>query len=188
MKKLLTTGALLLGCTCAHASPISWDFSYTGFFDREANTFLADEAIHGSFRGNDLNGNGLLEKGELLSLVIGGLDYIACAGGSNAHYQCGATGFSFSPEAGLQFAVGSYGSDPEGWRGGGYLITSGEQIYSYDFDPSGTRERHLMWTADTRLTMIPHAPEPTTWAMLATGLLVLGWRARRAGRLTRRPA
>jgi hypothetical protein len=186
MKKLLTTGALLLCCASAHASPISWGFSYRGFFDREANQFIADETIHGAFTGDDLNSNGLLELRELQSLVIGELDYIACAPGSNAYYQCGATAFSFSADAGLNFAVGSYGADPEGWVGGGRLITTGEQQYDYDYYPNSMRERHLMWTADTQLTMrstsmatVSDVPEPATLLMFASGLAAIGWGARR---------
>lgn len=180
MKKLLTTGALLLSCASVHASPVSWGFSYSGFFDQEAGLFLTDETIHGSFKGNDLNGDGLLAKDELLSLVIGELDYIACAAGSNPWYQCGATAFSFSPDAGLHFAVGTYGSDPEGWVGGGRLITTGDQHYAYEYNPYATTERHLLWTSQTQLTMMSQAPEPATWAMMVAGLLALGWRARRA--------
>ncbi len=179
MKKLLTTGALLLGCAAAHAAPISWGFSFAGFYDQEADAFLTDETIAGSFKGNDLDGDGLLEKDELLSLVVGETDYIACAAGSNDWYTCGATAFSFSPDAGLSFAVGSYGSDPEGWVGGGLLITTGDLHYAYDFNPGGTHERHLYWTSDTRLTMVSEAPEPSTWAMLGIGLLGLAWRVRR---------
>ena len=198
MKKLLTTGALLLGCAAAQASPISsstsspmsspmsWGFSFAGFFDREAGVFLTDETISGSFTGDDSNANGLLEKNELSSLVVGETDYIACAASSNPYYQCGATAFSFSLADGLNFAVGSYGNDPEGWVGGGRLITTGDMHYAYDFNPGGTHERHLMWTSDTVLTMnakamIVQVPEPGTWAMMGLGLAGLGWQLRRRG-------
>ena len=179
MKKLLTPGARLRGCAAAPADPISWGFSFAGFYDQEADAFLTDETINGSFKGNDLDSDGLLEKDELLALVVGETDYIACAAGSNAWYTCGATAFSFSPDAGLSFAVGSYGSDPEGWVGGGRLITTGDLHYAYDFNPGGTHERHLYWTSDTRLTLISQAPEPGAWAMLGVGLLGLAWRTRR---------
>ncbi|KFI07078.1 PEP-CTERM sorting domain-containing protein [Massilia sp. BSC265] len=186
MKKFLSTGALLL-CCAAHAdvaradpaSTISWGFSFNGFYDSVSNSFLPEEVITGSFKGNDLNSNGLLEKDELLTLVVGELDYIACAPTSNAYYQCGATSFSFSQDAGLHFSVGSYGQDPEGWVGGGRLITTGDQHYAYEFNPGMTSERHLYWTSDTRLTMMSQAPEPSTWAMLGAGLAGLTWRARR---------
>ncbi|MCC2954037.1 PEP-CTERM sorting domain-containing protein [Massilia sp. IC2-477] len=185
MKKLLSTGALLLCCTAAHADPtesISWGFSFNGFYDSVSDSFLPDEIISGSFKGNDLDSDGVLEKGELLSLVVGELDYIACASTSNDYYQCGASSFAFSPDAGLHFSVGSYGQDPEGWVGGGRLITTGDQHYAYDFNPNMTTERHLYWTSDTRLSMMSQAPEPHTWAMLAAGLLGLTWRVRSQAR------
>lgn len=180
MNKLLPTGALLLCCTAAHAAPIAWGFSFNGFYDSVSSSFLPDEVISGSFRGNDLDGDGLLAKEELLSLVVGELDYVACASDSNAFHTCGATGFSFSPDSGLYFSVGSYGSDPEGWVGGGRLITTGDQHYAYAFKPGMTTERHLYWTAETTLTMMSQAPEPHAWLMLAGGLLGLGWRGRRS--------
>lgn len=188
MKKLLTAGALFLGCAAAHAAPISWGFSFTGFYDQEAGIFLTDERITGSFKGNDLDADGLLEKEELLALVVGEIDYIACAASSNAYYQCGATAFSFSPDAGLNFSAGSYGSDPEGWVGGGRLITVGDMHYAYDYNPGGTHERHLLWTSDTRLTIMSQAPEPGTWAMLAAGLAGIAWRVRRQAAKSPTPA
>ena len=200
MKKLLSTGALLLCCSAAHADPIAapapastpaasfaWGFSFNGFYDSVSDSFLPQEVISGSFRGEDRDADGLLERDELVSLVIGELDYVACAAASNAYYQCGATSFTFSQDAGLHFSVGSYGSDPEGWVGGGRLITTGDQHYAYDFNPGMTTERHLYWTSDTQLSMnsismAAAVPEPSTWTMLALGLLGLGWRARRASR------
>ena len=56
MKQRLITGALLLRYASAHASLLSWRFSYTGYFDQRAVQFLADATIRGSFKGNDLNG------------------------------------------------------------------------------------------------------------------------------------
>jgi hypothetical protein len=188
MKHLLSTGALLLCCTAVHASPISLGFSFNGFYDSASSSFVPEEVVSGSFTGEDLDGDGVLEKSELLSLVIDELDYIACAAASNAHYQCGATSFAFSAGSGLQFSVGSYGSDPEGWVGGGRLITTGDQHYAYDFNPGMTVERHLYWTSDTRLTMVSMAtamqaatemPEPGSWALLGVGLLGMAWRGRR---------
>jgi MYXO-CTERM domain-containing protein len=184
MKSVLTATALLLGSALAHAQTAHWTFTYTGFYDQEAAVFLPDMQIAGSFTGSDLNANGLLEREELSSLTIGSMDYVACAAGSNATYHCGADSFVFSPGAGLSFSLGEYGSDPEGWVGGGHLIESGKLSYEYQFDPRTTTEHHLYWTDHTLLNMfsaspVSPVPEAPAWAMLAAGLgAVAVWRRR----------
>jgi MYXO-CTERM domain-containing protein len=184
MKHHLAATALLLGSALAHAQSSHWTFTYAGFYDHEAAIFLPDMQISGSFTGNDANANGVLELGELNSLTIGSMDYIACASGSNAYYHCGADSFQFSPDKGLAFSLGEYGSDPEGWRGGGHLIESGKLSYEYQFDPGASIEHHLYWTEGTVLSMLSASPvspvpEAPGWAMLAAGLGAIGlWRRR----------
>lgn len=186
MKHLLSATALLLGSALAHAQSAHWTFTYTGFYDHEAAVFLPGMQISGSFTGTDLNADGVLELGELNSLTIGSMDYIACGTRSNAYYHCGADSFVFSPDKGLSFSLGEYGSDPEGWRGGGHLIESGKMSYEYQFDPYTTTEHHLYWTEGTVLSMmsaspVTPVPEAPAWAMLAAGLGAVGlWRRRPA--------
>lgn len=188
MKHLITAAALLLGSAAAHAQSAHWTFSYIGFYDQEAALFMPDLRIDGSFAGNDANGDGVLEGGELTSLMLGNIDYVACASGSNAYYHCGAERFHFSTTDGLSFSLGEYASDPEGWRGGGYLVTTGDMSYQYSFDPYSSSEHHLRWTEGTTLRMVSAVPEAPAWAMLLAGLGVcgLGARVRKSRALGRR--
>jgi opacity protein-like surface antigen len=204
MKSLLSTAvllaaALLLGSAPAHAQPVHWTFSYTGFQDQEAGVFQPDMVLAGAFSGDDADGDGVLEREELQSLRVGDLDYVACAAAGNASYHCGADSFLFSPAQGLSFSLGAWGSDPEGWVGGGHLIESGHMRYDYGFNPGGSSEQHLLWTEETLLRLAPLAlatqsgsaadvprtnaaavPEPATWTMIVLGLAGIGlWTRRR---------
>jgi MYXO-CTERM domain-containing protein len=184
MKYLFTATALLLGSALAQAQSAHWTFNYTGFYDQEAAVFLPDMQIAGSFTGSDLDADGILEIGELSSLTIGSMDYIACAAGSNTWYHCGADSFTFSTDKGLSFSLGEYGSDPEGLHSGGHLIETGKLSYDYQITPYNTSEHHLLWTGDTVLSMVSASPvspvpEAPGWAMLAAGLAGIGlWRRR----------
>jgi MYXO-CTERM domain-containing protein len=190
MKFIVTAGALLLASTLAHAQASHWTFSYTGFYDQEAAAFLPGMRIDGSFTGVDANGDGVLERGELTSLLVDAKDYVACAASSNASYHCDADSFRFSAESGLSFSVSEYAGDPEGLNGGGHFVTTGQMVYDYRFDPYATAEHHLLWTDATMLAMssalpgsesVPAVPEAPAWMMLLAGVGGIGlWRHRRA--------
>jgi hypothetical protein len=206
MKLILSTGALLFCSALAQATPVHWAFSYTGFYDAEAATFLPDMRLAGSFTGNDSDGDGVLERDELRSLMFGGKDYVACAAASNPYYHCGADSFAFSSAGGLAFSLGEYGGDPEGWTSAGTIVTSGEMRYDYRIDPYTTSEHHLYWTDATALQMIsllpvtgtskmalatmaasaPAAavPEAPTWTLMLAGLAGIGLWRRRSGRIS----
>lgn len=180
--------ALALCSALAQAQPIKLSFSYTGFYDRQADTFLPDRQLQGAFAGDDANANGVLELAELSSLTLGGIDYIACAATSSPYATCGADRFMFSAQDGLSFSLGNYGADPEGWAGGGHLITSGEMDYEYRYDPVASSEHHLLWTGDTRLALqdgsaqagvLATVPEAPVWAMLLAGAGAMGALQRR---------
>lgn len=188
MKFIVSAGALLLASTLAHAQTAHWAFSYTGFYDQEAGAFLPDMHIDGSFSGVDANGDGVLERGELTSLLVDTKDYVACAASTNANYHCDADSFTFSAESGLAFSVSEYSSDPEGLYGGGHFVTTGQMVYDYQFNPYANSEHHLVWTDGTVLTMasalpgstsVPAVPEAPAWMMLLAGVGGIGlWRRR----------
>jgi MYXO-CTERM domain-containing protein len=179
MKFILSAGVMLLCSALAQAQSNHWTFTYTGFYDSEAAVFLADQQLNGFFEGTDANGDGVLDRGELTSLTIGATDYVACTS-STPYAHCGADSFAYSPSGGLSFSVGDYGGDPEGWSGGGHLITTGQMDYTYRYDPLSSSEHHLLWTDATRLAMSTNVsvmaavPEAPHWAMLLAGVGGLG--------------
>lgn len=193
MKSIVSAAALLLASTLAQAQTSHWAFSYTGFYDQEAGAFLPDMRIDGSFTGVDADGDGVLERGELTSLLVDTKDYVACAASSNAYYHCDADSFTFSAESGLAFSVSETSSDPEGLYGGGHLVTTGQLAYDYQFNPYANSEHHLYWTDATVLTMtsalggtesVPAVPEAPAWMMLLAGVGGIGlWRRRGSQRI-----
>jgi hypothetical protein len=179
--KHIFAAALFIASVAAHAQTSYWTFNYTGFYDREAAVFLPGATLSGAFSGVDANRDGVLERGELTSLTIGTIDYVACSGDSNATYHCGADSFRFAPDSGLSFSVGQYGSDPEGLVGSGHIVTTGDSIFDYQFNPNTSTEHHLDWNPATTLNMVAVVPEPVSCAMLAAGLAGIAlYRRRRA--------
>lgn len=189
MKRLhpLLAAVLLCAGAAAQAQSSSWTFTYTGFYDREARSFLPDASLSGTFAGADTNGDGILERNELTALTIGAVDYVACAADSNAYYRCGTDQFRFGPGNDLSFTLGRFGQDPEGFVGAGTIVITDDTIFDYRFTPNGSTEHHLDWTKSTTLA-VSLVAEPASGAMLAAGLLAVGWMGRRGRPTSRRAA
>jgi len=159
--------AVLAACAIpGHAE--TWSFEYQGFHDSLAGTFLPERKLTGSFSGQDSDGDGVVARAEILSLVVNGVDFIACESHSNEYYRCGTEAFAYR-DGTLSFTVGQSGRDPEGYVGAGHLYTTGEREYRYEFWPGQFAEWEYRWTPETTFA-ITAMPEPGTWALLLAGV------------------
>jgi PEP-CTERM motif len=193
MFKPLAFATLLAASCAATAAPGTWTFTYTGFYDNSSSMFLQDRTLSGMFSGEDVDSDGVIGVSEITSLLIGDTDYATCGAGGNPYYQCGAESFSFNlGSKKLDFVAGITSSDPEQVFGGSHYFQTGLREWEFHYSPYSFSEMSYHWTADTTLKIeggaggpilggeIPAVPEPGTWAMLATGLLlVLGASRRR---------
>jgi hypothetical protein len=180
--------ATLITASCGAHAATTWTFSYTGFMDANTGVFDASRALEGSFSGHDINGDGYVKKDEITSFLLNGMDYFSCAGNSNDFYQCGTETFQYQLGGALDFSAGERGSDPEGSFRSGHYYISGDQEFDYSFTPYSSFYNAYHWTEQTEFTIgkglvldspVLAVPEPGTWAMLATGLLVMTGAARR---------
>lgn len=191
MFRSLAFAGLLTASCAVHAVPV-WNFSYTGFLEQNTGLFSKTYSLKGSFSGQDENRDGYLEKDEITAFFLNGVDYIGCAGSSNEYYHCGTDYFRYKIGGKLDFAAGQGGGDPEGYTGGGHYFTAGLQEQEFHYTPSSYQENVYLWTDETRFRITKNrghgvpmgaqvlaVPEPGTWMMLATGLLLVAGAAKR---------
>jgi hypothetical protein len=156
----------------------TWTFTYQGFHDQNADTFVAERMLTGSFAGQDSDGDGTVSRAEITSLILNGYDYVGCQSQSNEFWQCGTEAFSYTPGSALQFTAGQGGADPEGWVGAGHYYVSGQQESGFSFRPGQFDIWAYQWTPQTTFA-ISSAPEPATWALMLGGLPLAAWATRR---------
>ncbi|GGY80472.1 PEP-CTERM sorting domain-containing protein [Pseudoduganella plicata] len=171
----------------AAAGPITWTFAYTGFFNQAADAFVKDYRLAGSFTGMDADRDGFVRLNEITSFTLGSTNYLTCGDTGNPYYTCGMSNFSYQVGGKLEFYASTDGRDPEGMAGSGHYIHAGFGEYDYRYNPFEYTELGNVWTEQTRFQIAPMmksgavspVPEPGTWAMLATGLLLVGATASR---------
>lgn len=176
-RKIVALLAALTCATAAQAADPTWTFSYSGFYNEEQGFFDPNFVIGGSFSGVDQNRDGVIERGELSSFQVDGVDYAHCANPGIPNFSCGLSAFAFSNKV-LNFTTTMYSSDPEGWVSRGTDIVSGVKHAYYYISPVGSTDSTMTWTADTRFDLQSPVPEANTYAMLLAGLGCLGVMAR----------
>jgi hypothetical protein len=177
MFKALSVALLLASGATAHAAQ-TWNFTYTGFYDENANVFDATRKVAGSFTGSDDNSDGILGKSEITAFFLNDVNYIACSADSNPYYQCGTDRFSYEIGGKLEFFAGTTGNDPEGLVSVGHYFDAGNRERRYRFTPTSTADASFLWTNDTQF-QISAIPEPGAWMMMGAGLLLVGAMVRR---------
>lgn len=175
IRKLAVLAALLSPLCSAHAEQ-SWSFAYTGFdvatvsWDGNTTKWYPTATIKGTFSGTDSNGDGKLVFSELSLLQVDGFDYVGCSWGTCLSDYT----FSYTPDSQLDFKVRRFSNDPEGYV---FWSTVYETGVRADFTtstlgyPSGSI---YSWTPQTTLSITAAVPEPSTYAMVMAGLLLVG--------------
>lgn len=165
------SAAVLAGSAAvAQAGPITFEFSYTGFYDKVTDRFDPAAVIAGSFIADDLNGDGLFAKEELLSFKHNGPnDYIGCGVGDQYFWKCTIDRFGYRIGGPLKFAT-TWSIHDVGYHVSSATTTGEEYVYTYS-SANGVDRRGLLWTDQTRFAInaLNAVPEPWPLALLALG-------------------
>lgn len=169
---LLASSALSLP-----ASAGTWNFRYEGFaYDISTGEdhyagFGGGYAVAGTFSGNDIDQDGVLELDEVSSFFAR-YPMTGCPTGDFPN--CALTEFSYSAEGGLHFASWSEWRYPGTDLGATMSIRSGESsLWRVASGYQLYRDERLTWTPDTTF-IITAVPEPSSYLMLGIGVLLLG--------------
>lgn len=188
-KRSVCGAVLAAGVLLPAGAQTLWTFSYTGFDYN--GTWDPDARFSGSFLGDDLDGDGVVEQAEIERLIWDGLWYEPfgtnyCGGGGN---YCTLQNFSYRLDGVLDFRTDWYYRDEMASSVGGTII--GNRIASAGSVGNGdTTGSTWRWTEQTRFSINPPpVPEPGQYALLTAGLLAGAlWRAARQAALPRRRA
>ncbi|WUR15494.1 PEP-CTERM sorting domain-containing protein [[Empedobacter] haloabium] len=191
-KHLIAAATALLTLSSVQAAPMYYAFEWKGFnysyttpIDPEPVTRWEPEAvISGYFKADDVNSDGIITLGEVERFNAGEGEMIGCPGRDSD--ISGLTGcviehFSYETGGPLSFRARAE------WSSAGSVY----RVYYWDMPEHGRSnfsndvccgDSWLSVTQDTKFTMIASVPEPSTWTMLAAGLVVATGAARRRSR------
>ncbi len=150
----------------AQADTVPHSFRFTGFFHEQTAQWLPDASLVGWFEGDDANGNGIYELGELSSFFLGEQPYL---GGCREADICGLFEFSYVRGGALNFYAswGVFDENFEAYAGGS--VRAGD--FARSFSPLGSQV--YFWRPETAFNITP-VPEPAVFAMLPLGLALIG--------------
>jgi len=187
-KKLLCAALLAAGTACAHAAETTWTFAYKGFVDAETGAAV-NYNLTGSFRGEDLNADGIIVADELTYFRADGYVLLepfpetpdwemnpgGCARTWDPYLKCEINAFSYKTTGELDFSIEHWGNDEASSSWSGSIVTGSHIGWaSGNWDTGSYSSTRYNWSDQTTFTISPPpVPEPSTALLLPAGLAVL---------------
>jgi hypothetical protein len=170
LRTILLAAALAAGATAAHADS-TWTFTYSGATSADAPFSLS--TLSGSFTGKDLDGNGRIDRSEVVSLEFFNYQVwpaadIATPSGSAGSSELSSFSYDIATRA-LAFDAKA-GEWHDAWmkNGNQLLYATGIGQFSFDLTPATlTVEGPGVVQLKSAVAAVP---EPGSWLLMCAGL------------------